>query len=194
MNAPLRAPRLQPNRRKLLEVILYLIAEGEKLGFPLTQYQIVKSIFLADIAHLNEFGRPITFDNYAALEFGPVPSEAYDMLKPDYPWHTHFDQVSAPWVRQQVMSTAYKYVQPAREADRRVLSKSDINALTMALTHVCEATFGAIRDETHEHPAYVEAWNRRGTAWSAPMEYARLLQDADEDLVADLAFASKHQR
>lgn len=192
MNAPVRNIRLQANRHKLLEAILYLIAKGEADGRPLTQYQIVKSLFLADTAHLNAYGRPITFDNYAALEFGPVPVEAYDMLKPGYPWGKWFGLPQEPWERHQVSARAFEYCRPAREANLRALSKSDIKALTAALERVRELGFGGVRDETHEHPAYVEAWDRRGGARSAPMTYAKLFDHPDEDLVADLAFASTH--
>ena len=49
----------------------------------ITQYDIVKSLFLADKAHLNRYGRPITFDNYFAMKDGPVPNLAYNLLKRD---------------------------------------------------------------------------------------------------------------
>jgi hypothetical protein len=194
MNAPTRRFRLEPNRRKLLEAILYLIGRGERDGQPLTQYQIVKSLFLADTAHLAAYGRPITFDNYAAMEFGPVPTEAYDMLKPGYSWKVKFERDGAPWAREPVEhSTAFRYLRPERAANFRVLSKSDVVALHGALGRVRELGFGGTKDETHRHPAYLAAWERRGTAGSVPMDYAALLVDGDQEVLEDLAFASAHQ-
>jgi uncharacterized phage-associated protein len=75
---------LQPNKKKILEIVLFLIELAHNSREAITQYEIVKSIFIADVFHLKKFGRPVSFDNYAALPFGPVPSEAYDMLKPSY--------------------------------------------------------------------------------------------------------------
>lgn len=187
--------RLEPNRPKLLEAILFLIEEGERDRSPLTQYQIVKSLFLADVAHLNQFGRPITFDNYAALEFGPVPSEAYEMLKPTYRWRLHFPLDRAPWEREpaSLTSKAYRYVRPARSPNLRVLSRSDLQHLAAALERVRELGFGGTRDETHQHPAYVDAWSRRGDRLSVAMDYGQLLGEDDPDTLADIAFASRHQ-
>lgn len=46
------SPRMDPDRKKILEVILFLLEEGERRGLLLTQYDIVKSMFLADKKHL----------------------------------------------------------------------------------------------------------------------------------------------
>jgi len=194
MNRPLKRVKLEPNKRKLLEAILYLIERGEREREPLTQYQIVKTLFLADTAHLNRYGRPITFDNYSALEFGPVPEEAYDMLKPSYSWRLKFEAEGPPWERVPVgRGTAYHYTHPKRAPNLRALSRSDIQHLNAALDRVRELGFGGTRDETHTHPAYVEAWNHRGDAKRAPIDYALLLDSADREAVEDLAFASAHR-
>lgn len=184
--------KLKPNRRKILEAVLYLIGAGVERGEPLTQYQIVKSIFLADTAHLNAYGRPVTFDNYSALQFGPVPEEAYDMLKPAYAWHRYFDMKTAPWERVQVGATAFRYLDPARPADDRVLSRTDLKALNGALETVRELGFGGIVDHTHKHPAYVEAWDSRGGAKAKQMNYALLFEEPDPEGAEALAHTSAH--
>ncbi len=70
------APRieLEPDIRKILEAISYVIAEGRRRCLLVEQYDILKTLFLADKSHLNKFGRPVTFDNYFAMRAGPVPS------------------------------------------------------------------------------------------------------------------------
>lgn len=187
-----RSVRLRPNRRKILEAILWLIEEGVRLGAPLTQYQIGKSLFIADTRHLNTYGRPVTFDNYSALKFGPVPQEAYDMLKPSYDWARHMGLPGAPWEREPVTSTAYRYVRPTRAPDVRALSASDVKALGEAVRYVRELGFGGVRDETHQHPAYVEAWNNRGIANAKAMDYAMLFEEPDPEGAAEVAYASTH--
>ena len=82
--------RLKPHYRKILESLIFLISEASKRGHRPTQYDLVKSIFIADLWHMNKHGRPITFDNHVAMEHGPVPSEAYDMLKARYNWKARF--------------------------------------------------------------------------------------------------------
>jgi uncharacterized phage-associated protein len=191
MNAPTRRIRLEPDRRKLLEAILYLMGRGERQGDWLTQYQVVKSLFMADTAHLERYGRPITFDNYVAMDAGPVATEAYDMLKPGYSWRVKFDADGAPWEREPVEGSRAFRFRPTREPNLRVLSRSDVEALDAALRRVRELGFGGVKDETHTHPAYIAAWEGRGAARAVPMDYALLLPDAEA--IEDLVFASAHR-
>lgn len=186
--------RLQPNRTKIVEAILLLIEEAYRHSRTLTQYEIVKSLFIADFWHLKKFGRPVTFDNYVAMKFGPVPSEAYDMLKSNYVWRG----IPAPdgwplWDRKAIEgSTVAHFENPRRPANRRKLSETDIGELTEALSLVMKLGFGGVRDWTHLNPAYVDAWEARGARNSNTMKYELLLDGGDKELVADLAHASKH--
>lgn len=66
-----------PKPDKLADSILYLALKGIELD----QYKAVKLLYLADREHLRRFGRPITFDKYVAMKFGPVGSAAYDWLR-----------------------------------------------------------------------------------------------------------------
>ena len=70
-----------PNGPKVWEAILHVIREADRRNIRVTQFEILKTLFLADRAHLNRYGRPITFDEYVAMQDGPVPSLAYDVLK-----------------------------------------------------------------------------------------------------------------
>jgi uncharacterized phage-associated protein len=182
--------KLTPNRRKILEAIIFLIQEGRAQEIALTQYQIVKSLFMADTSHLNAFGRPVTFDNYSALEFGPVPEEAYDMLKPTYPWW-RVGADAAPWTREQFRGNAYRFTN-TRDANLRALSETDQKALREGLRYVLDAGFGGVVDRTHQHPAYKEAWEHRGNANAKAMDYALLFEEPDPAGAKELAYASAH--
>lgn len=65
------------DREKALEVILYIANNLDGATF----HSISKMLYLSDKLHLQEYGRLICGDRYIAMEYGPVPSAIYDMLK-----------------------------------------------------------------------------------------------------------------
>ena len=178
---------LTPNRPKIVEAILFLIGEAQAIGVELSQYDIVKSLFEADGAHLNAYGRPVTFDNYAALEHGPVARESYDMLKPSYNWQ-ELGLAVAPWTARET-GPKTKAFAATRPADLRLLSKTDQRVLQEAMQLVIKLGFKGVRERTHEHPAWKKAWES-GTARSKPMDYALMFAEPDEEAVEHLAYAS----
>lgn len=184
-------PRLNPQLAKIVEVILFLVDEGARRGLTLTQYDIVKSVFLADKRHLDEYGRPVTFDNYSAMLHGPVPSATYDMLKPNYEW-AYLGMETAPWVRTQRHGTPAAEFRPTRSANLKKLSLSDVEALGSALSLAKSLTFGGLREYTHKNRAYEAAWRDSDTVKAFDMDY-RLIPDFDDpELIEDLAYASRH--
>lgn len=187
-------PRLNPNYTRILEAVLYVIETAERSGKSATQYEIGKTLFLADLRHLQEYGRPITFDNYTAMKDGPVPSASYDMLKPSFNWASL--GLDGPlWIRRKAArggANAYEYVRPSRSANLNKLSQTDLNELASALSQVQKMGFYGTRDYTHRIPAYKKAWENRGGADARDMDLRELLPDFDEELIENLEYASKH--
>lgn len=181
-----------PDRDVLLEAMLLLLEEAERTKQELTGYEVVKSLFIADLDHLDEHGRPITFDNYWAMEHGPVGDLAYDMLKPDFDWSVH-GMTSAPWTRRRSTGRKAFFSAPRRPANRRYLSKTDVRALLGALTKVRSLEFGGVRKQTHENPAYIAAWGL-GEAKAVAMDPRLLFAERDDELIAELAYASGSNR
>lgn len=181
-------PKLRPNYSRLLEAILYLIQQAERRGMAVTQYDIAKSIFLADVRHLENYGRPVTFGNYVAMEHGPVPTEAYDMLKPFYDWK-RLGMDSAPW-HADAIGNSLHFRLADREPNLKVLSQTDVSALEESLGLVKSLQFGGTREYTHKHPAYLAAWQDGVARRSFPMDY-RLIAN-DSALAEDVAYMSKH--
>lgn len=191
-------PTLRANYRKTVEVILFLIEEAERRGTYVTTYDIVKSIFVADVAHLNNYGRPISYDNYYAMKDGPVPSAAYDLLGDERPEKYGIEYGDWPlWHKEPSPRDgrlAMKFVRPKRSTNLRMLSETDISALKEALSLIKAQSFTETRDMTHEYAAYREAWNPEGDKKSYLMSYPLLVdcgEDA-EDLVSDLVHASHY--
>lgn len=177
---------LREDPARIQEAILYLL--GRRPG--LTQYQIVKALFLADRSHLNTYGRPITFDNYVALDHGPVPSLAYDALKPGFDHAARFGE-PRPWVSTPETPGARANVfTPLRGPRTDVLSQTDREALRDALIVVSSLSFTQLRKLTHGDEAYLEAWNRRGAAQASDMSLPLLIEEDGEERAAELAYIS----
>lgn len=194
-NSKISKLRLRPNKRRILEAVLFLISEAEKTHQYLTQYEIVKTLFLADEAHINKFGRPITFDNYVAMKNGPVPSWAYNMLKLNFQGKSEFGEDWPLWKREispRDGPNAYKFHSLRRKPNLNVLSESDCAELTNCLTIMKSLAFGGVQDYTHMKPAYKKAWESRGDKGSNNIDYSTLFGLDNEDLFINIVYASKH--
>lgn len=185
---------LKPRPDKIIDAILCILHEAHRKGVPVTQYHIVKSLFLADRRHLNQYGRPITFDNYFAMQHGPVPSLAYDILKEKPTVLRRYGIRNLPWTRKRSPDTnAFIYSSPARGVSEDVLSPSDMEALKSALDVVCALTFGQLRKLTHEDPAYIDAWEEDGGGRRYPISLAMLFEAPDYERAEEIQFLSQHQ-
>ena len=169
---------------------MFVIGAALEKDKPATKYEIAKAIFIADVKHLEKYGRPITFDNYSALPDGPVPSFTLSILEPHFNWGSI--GLSKLWETEPAPrggSKAIQYINPKRSADLDRLSATDTEALNKALADVWKMGFHGTRDYTHDIPAYKEAWAKRGDKKAFPMDYRHLI--ADDDLVSDLIDASQ---
>lgn len=186
---------MKPNLDKIVEAILHVIHDSVRRRRPVTQYDIVKTLFLADRAHLNDYGRPVTFDMYSAMKHGPVPSAAYDFLKEKQNVIRRYGR-ALPWSRRpapEVSRKSFIYYAPTREIDEDILSPSDLDVLSDALVTVQSLGFGQIRKLTHEDAAYVDAWEDQGDANSSySMSYALLFDVPNDERARDLSFLSRH--
>lgn len=185
---PMQLPKLTPNVNRILAAIAFVIGEAAKRGHNLSQYDLVKTLFLADRAHLNEWGRPITFDNYAAMKHGPVPSLAYDLLKANSKALKDYQIAALPWVsKDQGMGKKHFFpVEPSFPCGE-YLSESDIEALSDSLGTVLRLGFGQIRMLTHLDPAYVAAWRDDDDKAAYAMNLALLFDTPNAEQAEHLA-------
>lgn len=187
MKLPPEFPTLKVDKHKVVEAILFLLQDF--VGF--SQYDIVKTLFLADKSHLQKYGRPITFDTYFAMENGPVPSFAYDVLKLDFDFKKEFGE-ERPWISvpDAKKPNVNKFVGTKRDPKYRTLSQTDMETLKEAGGTIQLLDFDQVFRLTHEDPAYKEAWARRGGAKRSQMKVQLL--GASEKLLDDLIYISKH--
>jgi hypothetical protein len=135
------------DRRKTLEALVYIANRESRVLWAL------KVLFFADKAHLQKYGRLITNDWYVKLVLGPVPSNAYDLIKV-----ARGDPKFAPDSLVSAALSATKYeLLPKRKAELAYLSESDRECLDLALSQVSPLTLDALNKKTHSEPAYLEA-------------------------------------
>jgi len=174
------AARYVPHTAKTLEVILWLANASQGIDL----YHVVKAAFYADKYHLNKYGRPISGDEYQADRYGPLGQCIYGLLVQS-PLEMLALETNGPLPF--VVGHAWRVI-PDREANIRLLSESDVEALAHGLGQVEGRSFDDLVRATHDEKAYIEANG-------GLMKFEDLLDDDDPDRdekAADLAETARH--
>src|ERR1700730_16689151 len=146
----------QPRLDKIVETILYLAHRKPRLD----HYQAVKLIYLADKDHFNRYGRPITFEIYYAMDYGPVASITLDLIKGTRKFLDE-DDVDVFPVRLEKRANIYILAEPLRPINYDLFSKSDLQVLDAIIQEHGSKSFDELYELTHGHFAYESAWNSR---------------------------------
>lgn len=148
------------NRVKIHEILLYIAARVKNPTF----HTVFKIMYFADKRHLGQYGRFISGDSYIAMEFGPVPSTAYDMVK-------EAREYAMP---DGITVDGYRIV-PTRDSNIEVFSESDTECLDWAIEEYGHKTFGELTDASHDSAWIQTAENGEMTIESI----VATLEDAD---------------
>ena len=166
------------NAAKALEVILWLA--NARPGIDL--YHILECVFLAEVRHLNEHGRPIIGDAYRAAPYGPLGTVVYGLLRGDpvavLALQGNADLPFRVEPRWRVFAE--------REANGRRLSLTDVSALRSALDQAGGMSFDELMEMTCDMPAYQSAAGGR-------IRYEDLLDDdlpRRQQIADELAYAA----
>lgn len=133
--------------------LLYVI---NKLGGEGDFHKIFKVLYFADQKHLARYGRQVTDDNYIAMNNGPVPSMAYDILKAlrgegllesqKEKFSPYFDLLS-------------KYIVKSKtEPDLDELSESELSCIDESIKENINLDFTILTKKSHD-----EAWQNTST-------------------------------
>jgi uncharacterized phage-associated protein len=185
--------KFRPKLDKIVELLLYLAHKRPGAD----KYQAVKFFYLADREHFKRYGRPITFEDYYALWYGPVASNALDLLHKKY-WTMHRAGIKELPFKTEIGTVKTKsgketqttfIREPLREVNTDIFSKSDLEIFDEILQQYGNASFDELFDMTHEHFAYLNAWNNRRQGDRAEMFYDEMVDDLDrrKSLVEDLS-------
>lgn len=159
------------NREKALEAVLFI---AQQLTSP-TMHGIAKMLYLSDKLHLQEYGRLISGDRYIAMQYGPVPSAIYDMMK--VPTGRKSIDPDIDELIMEAFSIAQgREIVPKRAADTSFLAESEMQCIRRTIQEHGLKTFGTLTDLTHDS-AYDETDENQTIALSA---IVRTLPNADE--------------
>lgn len=133
------------NREKALEATLFIAQQSHAP----TMHSVSKMLYLADKLHLQEYGRLICGDRYVAMEYGPVPSAVYNMMKVSAGRYSVDPDVD-DLILEAFAVTNGRYVEPKREADTALLSESEMECIRETIKQYGGKTFGQLTDITHD--------------------------------------------
>jgi uncharacterized phage-associated protein len=189
--------QFRPHYDKIIELLLYLAHVRPGLD----KYQVVKLFYLADREHLNRYGRPITYERYCALQYGPVASNAKDFLEGNKFAMAKINNKQLPFrteTRKDEKGRDLLYLQePLREVDFDTFSKSDLRVIDEIIERYGQLNFDELYNLTHEHYAYKNAWrNRRWFAKQADMHYEDMVEDDAKraELLDDIGSIAAHMQ
>ena len=163
--------------QKAIEIILYI---ANRVPSP-TKLVICKLIFFADKTSLEKYGRFVSGDNYAALPLGPVPSRTLNLIN---------EAVSG---KNAEFSVDGIRINPKRDAILSWLSDSDIECLDKIIEQNKHKPAWQIGEESHQDPAYIEAWARRGHSNSVPIKIENIAKHFDDADALVSFLTTRHQ-
>jgi len=160
------------DREKALECVLYLASNVDEPDL----HRISKLLYFADKRHLELHGRLLYGDQYVAMQYGPVPSKIYGVLKgagdagsqgagdaesrkPDLATLVESARIA--------LSVKGHVVKPLREADTLEFSDSDQECLDWAINEYGNCTFDELSRLGHAEEAWKQA--AKNAAKNAPV-------------------------
>lgn len=153
------------NEIKTVEAATYLL---NKAGGKMRYIMLLKLLYMSDRKAIEEWGKPITYDNYVSMDYGQVLSKTYNLIKGE------IKSDSGMW-EEFIESPIYLYWIVLRKAPPKIrkLSRGEIEFL--------DEIYKEYKDKdpftfTHNLPEYVDP---KGS--SIPMPFERLLEILNYD-------------
>jgi uncharacterized phage-associated protein len=150
--------------RKFVNASAYLVERCPEV----TKMKLSKLLYFVDKEHLLSYGRTVIGDRYIKMEFGPVPSSGYNLMK-------HDDRVS---VEDQTLfdhhlNVCGNDITLKAPASLRHLSETDREALDVAVTKYGNLTPAQLSKISHREPAW------RNAEMNAEMDYRLFFAGVD---------------
>jgi uncharacterized phage-associated protein len=186
--------RFRFSPEKLVQALAFFAQCGVR---DLDKMKAAKLLFHADKYHLLKYGRPVIGDQYACMEYGPVPSASLNVMNDALAGDEHFPPMAKELfddylIVEKGIFRKYAVFRAKRQPDLDVFSDSDIEALEYA-----QKTFGAksawaLSEESHAEPCWQAANENRAPGSSVMMDY-RLFFEGHPEAADVLRFVEAQQ-
>jgi uncharacterized phage-associated protein len=174
------------NFDKFLACVQYMATRTSEVT-DLDTYKIVKLLFLSDKYHLVRFARPITGDLYYAMEYGPVGTNSFDLVKMFVAFKRDQLGEQQPDARVEQMARGldldlrflYPRFSTKASPEFSYLSKSDLMALDHVIERFGRFSFNELKSITHSVYAYRKTWHE---SRNGPMAFEDFFEE-DSDAI-----------
>lgn len=142
---------------KLKATVLYILERCGQIDY----FHLFKILYFADRSHLAKYARRIVQDTFCAMEYGPVPSHLYNIVKDvigkePLPASSPLKDISG--AISQSDHDVYSYFLEAKEApDMEELSASDVAELENSIAEHMSTNFGELSSKSHDQ-AWLKAY------------------------------------
>jgi len=185
------------NLEKAVNALAYFASKGVS---DLTTLKAAKLLYLADRRHLLQHGRPITGDQYIAMELGPVPEGTYQLITRLVAQDEIDDLTKARALKHLKVyrgfwgTLKYPLLQARQPADLAVFSDSEIAVLDETIAEYGKQPARDLVDLSHEHRAYKLADADRSPGSSVAMPYDYFFDEDTDVRVRELAEEQQEDR
>lgn len=140
-------------QKELIEIVLYILKMTGGLDF----YHVFKILYFAQKDFLANWGRRLIFDDFCALENGPVPTSLYDVVKGQDPYKSQGLLSLYNEVISKAGEDAPNFLIALRDPDMDYISDAAREILDKAISTYAYMSFGTLKRESHD-TAWKEAF------------------------------------
>jgi uncharacterized phage-associated protein len=179
---------------KLVQALVFFAQRGVR---DLDKMKAAKLLFHADKYHLLKYGRPVLGDQYACMDYGPVPSASLNVMNDVVAGDEHFPPLAKDLFDEYLtveksMFKKYPVFRAKKEPYLEVFSDSDIEALDHAQKNYGAKSSWKLSEQSHEEPAWKLANEQRTPGSSVIMDY-RLFFEGHPEAADTLRFVEAQQ-
>ncbi len=159
--SPVRQISFNFDFEKFLNLMIYIASKVDNLDV----LKAMKFLYLIDRHHLVREGRPITGDVYYRLDWGPVPSLSYDLLKQmddDNPSSTR-DLPDSTRLRECLnldKNTRHTTYRSKVDADLEYFSETERDSIEAVIAQYRDIDSVSLMNLTHQHVAHQKTPHR----------------------------------
>jgi len=179
---------------KLVQALVFFAQRGIR---DLDKMKAAKLLFHADKYHLLKYGRPVIGDQYASMEYGPVPSASLTVMNDVIAHDEHFQPLAKELFDEYLtverpMFRKYPVFRARKDPDLDVFSDSDVEALEYAKKNFGAMPAWKLSEQSHGEPSWKLANERRAPGSSVIMDY-RLFFEGHPEAADMLRFVEAEQ-